>query len=308
MVDAVRIRRAGMWLLRFVVTLLVVAVAVAVALWMWDRYQLQPWTRDGRVRADVVSVSPDVSGFVTEIRVRDNQFVHKGDVLFVLDPARFHLAVEQSAAAIENDRAALTEAQREAKRNDALGELVSVEIRQQSHAKVDQLKAALDQAIVEHNTALLNLERSTVRALVNGMVTNLELRPGDYLTTGRQGLALVDTDSLYVDGYFEETKLPRIRVGDAAVVRLMGQPQLLYGHVDSIAFAIEDRERTPSGNLIANVNPTFSWVRLAQRIPVRVHIDKAPPNVLLIAGRTATVTVLSREALHRKHYWWDMPL
>lgn len=308
MVELVRIRRAGMLVLRFVVTLLVVAVAVEVALWMWDRYQLQPWTRDGRVRADVATVAPDVSGFVTEVRVRDNQFVHKGDVLFVLDQDRFKLAVQQSEAAIENDRAALLEAQREAKRNDALGELVSIEVRQQSHAKVDQLKAALDQAIVEHNTALLNLQRSTVHALVNGMVTNLELRPGDYLTTGRQGLALVDSDSLYVDGYFEETKLPRIRVGDQAVIRLMGQPQLLYGHVDSIAFAIDDRERSPTNNLVANVNPTFSWVRLAQRIPVRVHVDKAPPNVLLIAGRTATVTVLSPNAAHRKHYWWDMPL
>jgi multidrug resistance efflux pump len=307
MLSSAALRRTAVLALRVVVTLLVVIVAVQVARWMWNRYQVEPWTRDGRVRADVAQVAPDVSGFVTELKVRDNQIVHKGDELFALDRARFQIALQQSLAAIESDKAALAEAQREARRNDGLGELVSVEVLQQSHTRVDQDRAALDQAYTARDTAQLNLQRSTIVAPVNGMVTNLELRPGDYLTTGRQALALVDSDSLYVDGYFEETKLPGIHLGDAAVVRLMGEPKLMHGHVDSIAAAIDDRERSPTGNLVANVNPTFSWVRLAQRIPVRIHIDDAPPQIRLISGRTATVTVLSPAALHRRHYWWDMP-
>ncbi|MGC1304189.1 MAG: HlyD family secretion protein [Caulobacteraceae bacterium] len=307
MLDSKWIKRFLMTGGRMLVTALIVIVALLVARWMWIRYQVEPWTRDGRVRADVAQVSPDVSSFVTEVRVRDNQIVRRGDVLFVLDRARFQITLQQAEAAIESDKAALAEAQREARRNDGLGELVSVEVREQSHTRVQQDRAALDQAVTARDTARLNLERSTVLAPVNGMITNLELRPGDYLTAGRQALALVDSDSLYVDGYFEETKLPRIHIGDAAEVRLMGERIILHGHVDSIAAGIEDRERTPSGNLLANVNPTFSWVRLAQRIPVRVHIDDVPVPVRLIAGRTATVSVLDPAARHQRYKWWELP-
>jgi multidrug resistance efflux pump len=302
------IARVGIWALRCATTVLVLGCAAGAAAWMWNRYQLEPWTRDGRLRADVVAVAPDVSGFVTRVWVRDNQLVHRGDVLFELDQAHFKLALRQAEAAIESDRAALLEARREAGRDDSVADLVPVELRQQSHAKVDQLQAALDQALVARDTAALNLQRSTVRALVDGRVVNLELRPGDYLTAGREGLALIDSDSLYIDGYFEETKLPRIHIGDAAVVRLMGEPRLLRGHVDSIAFAIEDRERTQSANLVANVNPTFSWVRLAQRIPVRVRLDEVAPGVMLIAGRTATVVIQPVGSARRQASSGGMPL
>ncbi|WP_158914961.1 HlyD family secretion protein [Caulobacter sp. S45] len=307
MVESARIRHALALGGRILVTGLLVIVAVLVARWMWVRYQVEPWTRDGRVRADVAAVAPDVAGFVTRIDVRDNQVVHKGDELFALDQARFQVALQQSLAAIEGDKAALVEAQREARRNDGLGELVSAEIREQSHTRVQQDRAALDQAITARDTAQLNLKRTTILAPVNGMVTNLELRPGDYLTVGRQALALVDSDSLHVDGYFEETKLPRIHVGDPVTIRLMGERTLLHGHVESVAAAIEDRERSPSSNLLANVNPTFSWVRLAQRIPVRVSVDSVPVPVRLIAGRTATVSVLTPDMRHGRHHWWDMP-
>jgi multidrug resistance efflux pump len=305
MIDSKRMLRFVKLAGRMLVTLLLVIVALAVVRWMWIRYQIEPWTRDGRVRADVAQVSPDVSSFVTEVRVRDNQVVRRGDVLFVLDQARFQIALQQAEAAIVSDKAALAEAQREARRNDGLGELVSVEVREQSHTRVQQDRAALDQAVTTRDTARLNLQRSTVRAPVNGWITNLELRPGDYLTAGRQALALVDSDSLYVDGYFEETKLPRIHVGDPALVRLMGDRKVLHGHVDSIAAAIDDRERSPAPNLVANINPTFSWVRLAQRIPVRIHVDDTPAPVRLIAGRTATVTITGRDAHRRPAHWWD---
>jgi multidrug resistance efflux pump len=277
---------------RVAVTLAVLACASLAAHWLWTRYQVEPWTRDGRVRAEVVQVAPDVSGLVTQVLVRDNQPVHKGQVLFVLDRPRYQIALAQAEAAIASQQSQLAEAEREDRRNQALGDLVTTEAVQQGASKVEELKAALQQARVNRDLARLNLERTTVTASVDGSVTNLELRPGDYLTAGRSALALIDAETLHVDGYFEETKLERIRVGDRVQIRLMGVNGDLFGRVDSIAGGIADRERGPSGDLLANVNPTFSWVRLAQRIPVRIELDRVPPNVGLIAGRTATVTVL----------------
>jgi multidrug resistance efflux pump len=277
---------------RVVVTAVVVVVALIALRYLWDRYEIDPWTRDGRVRADVVQITPDVSGLVTDVLVHDNQVVKKGQALFVIDQPRFELALRQSEAAMASAQAQMDEAALEDKRNHNLGNLVSTELLQQGATKLAQAQAALAQTIVAHDTAKLNMERTTVLAPVNGYITNFELRPGNYATAGRPIFALVDSDSLHVDGYFEETKLPRIHVGDRVSVRLMGESQLLYGHVESIAGGIEDRERGPSSNLLSNVNPTFNWVRLAQRVPVRVALDKLPPDVRLIAGRTATVSIL----------------
>ena len=277
---------------RVAVTLAVLVGAGFAARWLWNRYQVEPWTRDGRVRAEVVQVAPDVSGLVTEVDVRDNQPVHKGQVLFVLDRPRYQIALAQAEAIVTSQEAQVAEAEREDRRNHALGDLVTTEAVQQGAAKVQELKAALQQARVNVDLARLNLERTTIRASVDGSVTNLELRPGDYLTPGRPAMALIDAETLHVDGYFEETKLERVHVGDRVQIRLMGVPGDLYGRVQGIAGGIADRERGPSGDLLANVNPTFSWVRLAQRIPVRVTLDHVPSNIGLIAGRTATVTVL----------------
>ena len=277
---------------RIAVTLAVVACAILAGRWLWNRYQVSPWTRDGRVRAEIVQVSPDVSGLVTEVLVRDNQPVRRGQVLFVLDRPRYQLALAQAEATIASQQAQLAEAEREDRRNRALGELVAAEATQQGASRVEQLKAALLQAIANRDLARLNLERTTVRAAVDGSVANLELRPGDYLTAGRPAMALIDAATVHVDGYFEETKLERVHVGERVLVRLMGTREDLSGRVESIAGGIEDRERGASGDLLANVNPTFSWVRLAQRIPVRLVLDHVPPDIGLIVGRTATVTVL----------------
>jgi RND family efflux transporter MFP subunit len=282
-------------LIRSFITLLVVIFAVVVTRWMWIHYELAPWSRDGRVRADVVTVAPDVAGFVVSVAVVDNQAVRKGEPLFQLDRARYEIALRQGLAAVARERAVLAEARREARRNDVLGDVVAFELREQSQARVEEAAANLKQGIADVAGARLNLERTLVVAPVNGIVTNLELRPGDYMTVGREALALVDTDSLYVDGYFEETKLPRIHVGDRVSVRLMGESRILYGRVQSVAAAIADRERTPSQNLVANINPNFNWVRLAQRVPVRIMLDTVPDDVRLIAGRTATVVDLSFE-------------
>jgi multidrug resistance efflux pump len=285
----------SVWLLRRLITLAAVVVAVFVLRWMWSHYALAPWTRDGRVRADVVSVAPDVSGFVVKVAVHDNEVVRKGDLMFELDRARYEIALQQAQATVARQRASLAEARREARRNDTLGEVVSSEAREQSQARMEEATAELQRGLADLAAARLNLERTLVLAPVNGIVTNLELRPGNYLTAGRQGLALMDSDSIHIDGYFEEIQLSRIRAGDRVSVRLMGESQLLYGHVQSIAPAIFDRERTPTGDLVADINPTFSWVRLAQRVPVRIKLDPEPLDVLLIAGRTATVVDLSYE-------------
>jgi multidrug resistance efflux pump len=277
---------------RLLVTAVVVILALIALKFLWVRYQVDPWTRDGRIRADTVQVAPDVSGLVTDVLVHDNQTVRRGDPLFVIDKPRFELALRQAEASIAAQQALVDEAVLEDKRNRGLGNLVSTEILQQGSAKLAQAQAALAQATVARDIAKLNLDRTTILAPVNGVLANVELRPGDYAAAGRPVFALIDSDSLHIDGYFEETKLPRILIGDPVSVQIMGEKRTLYGHVQSIAGGIEDRERGPSSNLLPNVSPTFSWVRLAQRVPVRVMLDNPPADIRLIAGRTVTVTVL----------------
>ena len=273
------------------------SLMMVLGLWtgckLWDYYFDAPWTRDGHVRADVVPVAPDVSGFVSEVLVRDNEQVQRGDVLFRIDRARYAIALEQAEAVLDARRATLDNANADLKRYSALTTDVVV-----SRQRMDQVvatqataKANYDQAAADRALARLNLERSEVRASVSGIVTNMELRPGAYLTPGKGVMALLDTDTLHVQGYFEETKLQRIRVGDPVNVRLMGSHHTLRGRVESVAAGIEDRDRSNGLTLLANVNPTFNWVRLAQRVPVRIALDGSERNDL-VAGATATVEVL----------------
>ena len=278
-------------IVRSAATIVIVVLAVVVALWLWNHYERSPWTRDGRVRADVVRVTPDIPGLVTEVDVRDNQPVKAGDLLFVIDKPRYSLAVTQADAAIASARATLAQARREALRDLALGDLVAAEAHEQNVARVATAQAALAQAMTTRESARLNLARTRVTASVNGTVTNLDLHPGDFVAAGQQAMALVDTDSLRVEGYFEETKLAMIRIGAPVTVHLMGEPRALTGRVESIASGINDSTRSNAGNLLPTVDPTFSWVRLAQRIPVRIKLLNVPPGIRLISGRTATVTV-----------------
>jgi RND family efflux transporter MFP subunit len=257
----------------------------------------EPWTRDGHVRAEVVPVAPDVAGFVTEVLVKDNQMVRRGDILFRIDSARYEIALKQAEAVLEGRQALLAEANADLKRYNALTPDTTV-----SRQRLDQViatqgaaKAAHDQAVADRALAKLNLERSEVRASVGGAVSNMDLRPGTYLSPGKGVMALVDTDTLHVEGYFEETKLSRIHVGDPVNVRLMGASRVLHGRVESIEAGVEDRDRGEGSNLLANVNPTFNWVRLAQRVPVRVALEHIPANGDLVVGRTATVEVLGRK-------------
>jgi len=279
-------------LVRIAVTLGMVALALVVGSALWEYYMNAPWTRDGRVRADVVAVAPDVSGLVTEILVNDNQEVNRGDVLFRVDPERFQIALRQAEAIVDGKKAAAEQASADYQRYAHLSEVAASQQKVEA-ARSAQLQAAaeLRRAEADRDLARLNLERSAVKAQVNGLITNMNLRPGAFVTAGRGVLALIDTDTLRVEGYFEETKLRRIHLGDPVTIHLMGEDQFLRGRVEGVAGGIEDRERTNGSSLLANVNPTFSWVRLAQRIPVRTKLDHVPGDFRLIVGRTATVSV-----------------
>ncbi|KPH67002.1 MULTISPECIES: efflux RND transporter periplasmic adaptor subunit [unclassified Novosphingobium] len=293
-------------LLRSLATLLVIFVILGGIYALWLRYQVEPVTRDGKVRADMVPVAADVSGLVTEVKVADNQTVRKGDVLFIIDRPRYRLALEQAEANVASQRTALTQAVKEDRRNRAMPEVIAAEVIEQGTARVEGLRATIGQAVAARDLARFNLERTVVRAPVDGTVSNMSLQPGVYLTAGKAALALVYDHSLRVEGYFEETKLPAIRVGDPASIYLMGVADEIEGHVQSIAGGVEDRERAGADGQLANVNPSFTWVRLAQRIPVRVTIDRIPPNVRMIPGQTATVVVHPRDdgrSVHRSLPW-----
>jgi multidrug resistance efflux pump len=233
---------------RVLLTLVVLAAAGLLGYDMASYYLYSPWTRDARIRADVVAVAPDVQGYITDLRVRNDQFVHKGDILFIIDQARYKLELAVAEAAIV-------------------------------------------QSTASRELAALNLRRTEVRAAVNGFVTNLNLSQGTYASPLKPVLALIDSDSYRVDAYFEETKIPQIKVGSPVDIRLLNGSPALQGKVESIARGITDYDNRDGPELLANVNPTFTWVRLAQRIPVRIRLTDVPAGVLISSGMTCTVTL-----------------
>ncbi len=278
---------------RVFLTLVMVTMAGLLGWHLWDYYMNAPWTRDGKIRADVVRIAPDVSGLVSEVLVHDNQTVKKGDVIFRIDPARYQLALRTAEAKIDSSKAALDMANRDLKRYRQLNDAtVTRQKLEQVETTAQQAEASWRQAKLDRDLAALNMERSSVTAPVNGVITNFSLQPGDYVTAGAAVTALVDTDSFYVAGYFEENKLERIHIGDPVVVDVMGSSLQMKGEVEGIAGGIEDRERNDTSNLLANVSPTFNWVRLAQRVPVRVKLAEIPADVHLVAGRTVSVSVV----------------
>ncbi len=285
--------RAG----RFLLTGVLLVVAVIAGMQLWDYYMNDPWTRDGRISADVVAIAPDVSGLVSKVYVGDNQTVKAGDPLFEIDTARFKVAQDQAQAQLDSALASEKQAEREVHRYKNLSsDAVSRQKKEQVETALATAKANVALAQSNLDLAKLNLTRARVVAPVDGTLTNFSLRPGNYVGAGKAIAALIDGSSYYVAGYFEETKLARITVGDRVEVKLMGQPKPIYGHVASISAGIQDSERTGANGNLANVKPTFSWVRLAQRVPVRISLDDVPQNVRLVAGRSATVRVMDAAA------------
>ena len=344
--------RPRMRMVPFLITLATVALAGLLGRAMWGVYMGGPWTRDGTVRAYVVTMAPEVAGRIVELHVIDNKYVHKGDLLMVIDPTNYRIAVSQAEAAVQQaqanvqnidaqmavqqaqisanqaqldqQKAALVFAQQQAARYQKLAKegWGTVQSAQQFTSQLHEQEAAVEtaqrnlnsvqrqmealkaqrmsaeashaQAKAQLHQAQVNLERTRILSPVNGYVTNLLAQLGDYVNVGVNTISLVDADSFWVDGYFEETNLAPIRVGDPAQIKLMGYSDTVRGHVDSIARAINVANAQPNNQGVASVNPIFTWVRLAQRIPVRIHIDEVPPGVVLAAGMTATVEIDDR--------------
>ena len=285
---------------RRLIPLLLTAVAVALAAWLgsaaWNIYIGAPWTRDGTVRTYVVTMAPEIAGRIVTLPVADNRFVHKGDLLMQIDPTDYKIAASLAEAAVGQAQANAENVQREAQRRQQLTALaVTVEEKQTYASNAAVAQAQYQQAVARLDQARVNLERTEIRSPVDGWVTNLLAQQGDYATAGQNLMSLTDANSFWVDGYFEETSLAPIRVGDPAEVKLMGYPQIVRGHVRSITRAINVANAQPNGQGVATVNPIFTWVRLAQRIPVRIQIDKVPDGVVLVAGMTATVQINGRE-------------
>ncbi|MBW2477273.1 MAG: HlyD family secretion protein [Deltaproteobacteria bacterium] len=357
---------------KYLLTSVVIIVAVALAAFKYWDYVVNPWTRDGQVRAEVVQVTPRVSGPIVGLPIKDNQFVKAGDLLFEIDPRTFEASlaqaqaqydqtgdnylalekqVEAARAEVVSAEAAISKAQSAVKEINSMIEKnqaeyqrqqemlpqkatsqkaverakanyeVALEKRKGAEASKRQAKAAMSQAIAvlaeaeaklgavgDANPSIraaraavtqaeLNLEFSQVRAPVDGYITNLNLRLGSQAVANQPALALVDVNSYWVDGFFRETTIAEIRPGDKAVVTLMTYPdQPLKGQVDSLGWGISQQDGSTGFELLPQVSPTFEWIRLAQRVPVRILLDEVPDNVALRVGTTASVLVRTGSA------------
>jgi multidrug resistance efflux pump len=276
---------------RYLATAAVVLLALLLAWALWYHFFRSPWTRDGRVRVEVVNVAAQISGQVDKLYVIDNQRVKIGEPLFRIEQVDYQLALTQAEATVQTRQFDLKIAQADAERRQKLGEAVSTEERLTYTSNAGVAAAAYQAALAALEQARVNLDRTIIKSPVNGYVTNLTLRIGDYASPGQIKLTLVDSDSFWIAGYFEETKLPNIHVGDYAHVRLMGWGPEIAGHVESLARGISDTDAGDGYQGLESVNPIFTWVRLAQRIPVRIAIDHVPDNVTIAAGQTCTIEI-----------------
>ena len=334
------------------ITLAITALAGVLGWAMWEAYMGAPWTRDGTVRAYVVTMVPEVAGYIVELPVVDDQFVRKGDLLLEIDPTDYQIAVDLAEAAVQQaqanvqnikaqitvqqaqvsasqakvdeTQAALTFAEQQAARYRDLAEKQAgtVQLEQQTASQLRQAQAGLQnaqatlalaerqieslkaqlagaeasvaQATAQRNQAQVNLKRTQIHSPVNGWVTNLLKQLGDYGTVGSNVISITDADSFWVDAYFEETQLASVREDDPAEIKLMGYRQIVRGKVAGVARAINVPNAEPNQAGIATVNPIFTWVRLAQRVPVRIKIDRIPDGVRLVEGLTATVEIAPR--------------
>jgi multidrug resistance efflux pump len=283
---------SSMRVLPVLATAVAVCVAAALGYQAWQYYMGAPWTRDGTVRAYVVKIAPQVAGEIVQLPIADNQFVHKGDLLMLIDPRNFSIAVRQAQAAVEQTKAVADNANAEMIRRLKLNDIaVTQEERQTYVSQAASAEASYQTALANLAQARVNYQRTRVRSPVNGFITNLTAQLGDYADVGALQLSVVNSDSFWVDAYFEETALGRIREGDAATIKLMGYSQLLRGTVEGLARGINVPNAAPDASGLATVNPIFTFVRLAQRVPVRIRIDEVPEGVKLVAGLTATVQV-----------------
>lgn len=284
--------------IRYLVTLGAVVAAGLVLASMFREYLFQPWTRDGHVRAQIIKITPRVGGPIVELPVHDNQAVTKGDLLFRIDPRTYELAIEQAEAKLKQAIATERVKQDQAKRARDLSRKDKGAISEQALVRKenDLLVALANVDVAEANlhAARLDLEFTEVRAPVDGYVTNLLLRYGSQTVANQPALALIDASSFWVHGYFKETQIENIRPENKAVIKLMTWPDTpLEGIVESMGWGIAQQDGAPAADLLPAINPSFDWIRLAQRIPVRIRLTHVPEEVELRVGTTASVFVMT---------------
>ena len=299
------VREALLASARKLATAVVALAAVLISLIAWDHYLTAPWTRDGRVRVQVASVAPEVSGRIRELRVFDNQYVHKGDILYVIDQFDFDNTLRASRTTLQERAADVQVKQRQSERRLQMSDLATTPEQQQVFAgNAIQAEAAFEAAQDQVAQAKVNLKRTEVRSPVNGFVTNLLMRAGDYARQGVVNVSIIDTDSFWIDAYFEETKMARVCSGARVEAKLMGYSAPIIGHVKTVTRGLSVSNASAGAQGLPNVDPIYTWVRLAQRVPVRVAIDEVPSGVPLISGMTATVTIRDDSIIDRSN-WFD---
>jgi len=278
-------------MLKPAVTLVLGLLALVFCLQLWRAYVLAPWTRDGRVSAQVVHIAPEMSGQIDQLAVGDNQRVARGELLYRIDARSYRLAVQQRSAELAESRSVFEQRSAQFKRRMQLAGAIAREEVDNAARDLAVAQARLDAARSHLAQAQLDLDRTTIRSPVDGYVTQLRLHSGDYAEAGQTNLFVVDGHSFWVTGYFEETKLPGVRIGAPVSIKLMGFAPLLQGHVASMGRGIADTNEVRNESGLPEVSPTFSWIRLAQRVPIRIELDKVPDGVELAAGMTASVEV-----------------
>jgi multidrug resistance efflux pump len=283
-------------IIRYVVTLIMMALAALAALTLYRQYLANPWTRDGQVRANVVGIAPRVSGPLVRVAVRDNQQIRKGDLLFEIDPSDFAAQVDVANGQLLNAEANLKQRKQEFGRQVDLYR-TKVSSKQEYQNAQDAAEAAEAQvASVKANLALakLNLSYTKVTAPVDGYITNMNTSVGTWVSAGTRLMALVDANSFWIAAYFKETQLPHIEAGQKARITIMGRHgQPLVGLVSSIGWGIYVQDGSGNGgtDLLPSVNPTIDWIRLPQRFPVRIEVQ-GEPSVPLMIGQTVSVAIL----------------
>ncbi|WP_297199389.1 biotin/lipoyl-binding protein [uncultured Pluralibacter sp.] len=279
------------WYFRVILHILIIMALLTIGVMIWDKYMYTPWTRNARVRAEVINISPDVSGWLTSVEAKNSEIVKKGSVLFTIDKERYTNVYEQAMADEERAKIVWQRAQRNANRRAGLTNALSSE--DIDNSRLDAASALADYQLAKAKTraALIDLNRTVYYAPEDGKITNLDLAKGDYVNKGINKLALTVNSSYYITGYFEETKLQNIKVGEPVDIWLMSGQIYLKGHVSSIDAGISNENITAGNQMLPDVEAGYSWIRLAERIPVNITIDSIPNDINLSSGMTATIKV-----------------
>jgi len=290
------------------ITLVLVVLAFIAIFRAWAFYTESPWTRDARFSADIVAIAPDVSGLISEVSVHDNQLVKKDQVLFVIDRERYQKALTEAQADVDYYQALVTEKRREAGRRNSLGaNAISREEIDQSNNVLQTAIHQLSKSEALRDVATLDLQRTIIRAPADGWITNLNVYVGEFITRGSTAVALVKQHSFYILAYMEETKLDGIRPGYRVQITPLGSNRILRGTVDSVSAGVANSSSVSDSKGMASIDSNLEWVRLAQRVPVRIHLDEQQ-GILYPAGTTATVVITGKQDLDTENDSFFMKL